>query len=203
MSDVRRMLVSLGWTNRNVDLLPDDLNISPDPIQLLPSAVNGSSGAALVSSGLFIPNEVRVVNKSYLSRSFCSKEWEQTTKDVSKQFNLNKEQDRAFRIVANHACTTDSDQLRMNIAGMAGTGKSQVLKALVEFFKLRKESHRFIIVAPTGSAAALLQGSTYHSVFGINSDNKQISGIQLSQVKERLEGVQYVFLDEVSMRLAV
>jgi hypothetical protein len=114
-------------------------------------------------------------------------------------FHLNKEQDRAFRIVANHACSPNSDQLKMNIAGMAGTGKSQVLKALVQFFKLRKESHRFIIVAPTGSAAALLQGSTYHSVFGINSDGKQISGIQLAQVKERLEGVQYVFLDEVSM----
>ena len=68
-----------------------------------------------------------------------------------------------------------------------------------QFFRLRKESHRFIIVALTGSAAALLQGSTYHSVFGINSDSKHISGIQLAQVKERLQGVHYVFLDEVSM----
>ena len=141
---------------------------------------------------------MRVVNKSYLSHSFSSKEWRQTTEDVSKQFKLNKEQDRAFRIVANHACSTDSEQLKMNIAGMAGTGKSQVQKALVEFFKLQKESHRFIIVAPTGSAAALLQGSTYHSIFGISSDSKHISGIQLAQVKERL-GVHYVFLDEVSM----
>ena len=82
---------------------------------------------------------------------------------------------------------------------LRNTRKSQVLKALVHFFKLRNESHRFIIVAPTGSAAALLQGSTYHSVFGINSDGKQISAIQLAQVKERLEGVHYVFLDEVSM----
>ncbi|KAF8224637.1 hypothetical protein L208DRAFT_1510534 [Tricholoma matsutake] len=82
---------------------------------------------------------------------------------------------------------------------MAGTGKSQVLKSLVEFFILKKESHCFIIVAPTGSAAALLQGSTYHSIFGINSDGKRISGIQLAQVKERLGGVDYVFLDEVSM----
>ena len=221
MSDIRRMLVSLGWTNQNTDLLPEGLNLKPDPIplhtpaqwkatvsqkraeileerarHLPPKAV---SGADLPSSISFVPNDVRVVNKSYLSHSFSSKEWRQTTEDVSKQFKLNKEQDRAFRIVANHACSTDSEQLKMNIAGMAGTGKSQVLKALVEFFKLRKESHRFIIVAPTGSAAALLQGSTYHSIFGISSDNKHISGIQLAQVKERLEGVHYVFLDEVSM----
>ena len=221
MSDIRRMLVSLGWTDRNADLLPEGLNLFPDPVppqtpalwkaavsqkraeileeraRHLPSDVN--SQAALVSSSSFVPNSVRVVNKDYLSRSFTSKEWQRTTEDVSEQFRLNREQDRAFRIVANHACSADSDQLKMNIAGMAGTGKSQVLKALVQFFKLRNESHRFIIVAPTGSAAALLQGSTYHSVFGINSDSKQISGIQLAQVKERLQGVHYVFLDEVSM----
>ena len=58
------------------------------------------------------------------------------TDDVSKQFQLNKEQNCAFHIVANHACTTDLDQLKMNIMGMAGTGKSQVLKAFVQFFKL-------------------------------------------------------------------
>ena len=221
MTDVRRMLLSLGWTDRNADLLPDGLNISPDPIQPqtpaqwkaavsdkraqileerarhLPADINLDTAA--LSSTSFVPNDVRVVNKSYMSRSYSSKAWQQTTQDVSKLYHLNQEQDRAFRIVANHACSSDSDQLKMNIAGMAGTGKSQVLKALVHFFKLRNESHRFIIVAPTGSAAALLQISTYHSVFGINSDGKHISGIQLAQVKERLQGVHYVFLDEVSM----
>ena len=221
MTDVRRMLLSLGWTDRNADLLPDGLNLSPDPIQPqtpaqwkaavsdkraqileerarnLPANVNLDTAA--LSSTSFVPNDVCVVNKSYMSRSYSSKVWQQTTQDVSKLYHLNQEQDRAFRIVANHACSPDSDQLKMNIAGMAGTGKSQVLKALVHFFKLRNESHRFIIVAPTGSAAALLQGSTYHSVFGINSDGKHISGIQLAQVKERLLGVHYVFLDEVSM----
>ena len=215
MSEIRRMLVTLGWTNQNAGLLPEGLNLKPDPIPphtpaLWKATVSqkraevleerarhlpANVGAALpvASSSSFIPNHVRIVNKDYLSRSFTSKEWQQTTEDVSKQFRLNKEQDRAFRIVANHACSTDSDQLKMNIAGMAGTGKTQVLKALVQFFKLRKESHRFIIVAPTGSAAALLQGSTYHSVFGINSDSKHISGIQLAQVKERLQGVHYMF----------
>ena len=221
MKDVRRMLLSLGWTNQNADLLPDNLNLSPGPIQPQAPAqwkaavsnkraeileerarnlpANAALGTTTGSSKSFVPNEVRIVDKSYISQSFSSKAWKQTTQDVSNQFHLNQEQDRAFRIVANHACTADSDQLKMNIAGMAGTGKSQVLKALVQFFKLRNESHRFIIVAPTGSAAALLQGSTYHSVFGINSDGKQISGIQLAQVKERLVGVQYIFLDEVSM----
>ena len=87
----------------------------------------------------------------------------------------------------------------MNIAGMAGMGKTQVLKALVEFFKQRKESHHLIMVATTGSTAALLKGSTYHSMFGISSEGGLTSNIQLAQVKSRLEGVDYVFMDEVSM----
>jgi hypothetical protein len=119
--------------------------------------------------------------------------------EISHAFCLNKEQNRAFRIVANHACSADSEQLKMYIGGMAGTGKSQVLKALIEFFSRRKESHRLIVVAPTGSAAALLGGSTYHFTLGINSEGGHSSNIQLAQVKSRLEGVQYLFVDEVSM----
>jgi PIF1-like helicase len=70
------------------------------------------------------------------------------------------------------------------------------LKLFRSFFLLRKEAHRFIIVAPTGSAAALLGGSTYHSMFGINDFN---SKTQQSQIIAKLAGVEYVFFDEVSM----
>jgi len=51
-------------------------------------------------------------------------------------------------------------------SGMGGTGKSQVVKALMDFYKFRNESHRFVVLAPTGTAAALLHGSTYHSFLG-------------------------------------
>ena len=93
---------------------------------------NSSIGIGTAS---FTPNKVCVVDKSYMSQTFISKESHETIKSVSLRFELNKEQDRAFRIVANHASSPDSDQLKMNIAGMAGTGKTRVLEALVEFFK--------------------------------------------------------------------
>jgi hypothetical protein len=54
------------------------------------------------------------------------------------------------------------------------------------------------VVAPTGSAAALLNGSTYHSVLGIN-DGEFVSANSLAQIRARLDGVDYIFLDEVSM----
>ena len=89
----------------------------------------------------------------------------------------------------------------MYLGGMGGTGKSQVIKALISFFQERNEMHRFLVVAPTGSAAALLNGSTYHSVLGINDNSDKTSNVikNLSQVRSRLDGVDYIFLDEVSM----
>jgi hypothetical protein len=77
----------------------------------------------------------------------------------------------------------------MYVGGMAGMGKSQVLRALSEFFSCRKELYQLLILAPTGSAAALSGGSTYHSVRGITSDGNKRSDVQLSHVKSRLVGV--------------
>ncbi len=85
----------------------------------------------------------------------------------------------------------------MYIGEIGGTGKSQVLKALSLFFELRKESNRFVIVAPTGTAASLLGGSTYHYMFGINEHSGTLSNF--AKVLSRLSGVDYVFFDEVSM----
>ena len=62
------------------------------------------------------------------------------------------------------------DQLKMYLGGKGGTGKSQVIKALTDFFEMNNEKHRIILLAPTGPAAALLSGSTYHSALGIKSD---------------------------------
>ena len=61
-----------------------------------------------------------------------------------------------------------------------------------------KEDYRFLVVAPTGAAAALLNGSTYHSVLGIN-DGEFISAKSLAQIRAKLDKVDYIFLDEVSM----
>jgi len=144
----------------------------------------------------FKENVVKIVDKSYLEKSFVAGEHKVQIDETVTKFELNKEQERAFRIIANHCISPHADQLKMYLGGMGGTGKSRVLEALSDFFSLRKEAHRFIIVAPTGTAAALLGGSTYHSMFGINDFN---SKSQQSQVKAKLAGVEYVFFDEVSM----
>ena len=136
------------------------------------------------------------MDKSYLEKSFCSDDASQLIDDTANTFSLNTEQERAFRIIANHAVSMNPEQLRMHLGGMGGTGKTQVIKAISAFFEARNESHRFIIVAPTGTAAALLGGSTYHYMFGIND---RMNSNKIGHIKAKLNGVQYVFFDEVSM----
>ena len=46
-------------------------------------------------------------------------------------------------------------------------------------------------------------GSTYHSVLGINEKNGNLSAKNLAQLRTRLHGVDYIFLDEVSMLSAL
>ncbi|KZV61110.1 hypothetical protein PENSPDRAFT_548391, partial [Peniophora sp. CONT] len=121
--------------------------------------------------------------------------------EIVKKSTLNQEQERAFRIIANHSLLgAMADPLRMYIGGMAGTGKSQVIKALIKFFEARGKSFAFLILAPTGSAASLVGGSTYHSALGFRGANPGDEGMTTQQaIKARLKAVEYIFIDEISM----
>ena len=178
--------------------------------EVLSERNNSNVGSALINLGThavsesFVENQVKVVDRSYLSRSYeaGTKLSQDYINLVIKDRTLNQEQERAFRIVANHATQHNPEQLKMYIGGMAGTGKSQVIKALIQFFSLQKQQHRFVILGPTGTAAALNNGSTYHSFLGMQvgtSQNQKAENIAIAQLKERLQGVDYIFLDEVSM----
>ena len=220
---VERTMRRAGWLDDCIDGLPDVGSLEPikpeceQPAKAWRSAVLAKKQAVLdernkhlpttsinsksrSKSGNTRPNTVKIVDQRYIDQTF------ETTSDAdgelivhtTKKFRLNREQERAFRIVANHATMEDPEKLRMYLGGMGGTGKSQVIKALMSFFDERKENHRFIVTAPTGAAAALLNGSTYHSVLGI-SDGKFVNANSIAQIRMRLDGVDYIFLDEVSM----
>ena len=220
MEAVGRMLTSMGWADPNAPVgLPLELFT---PAKILPGVLweqeieklkqkvqdkknehNINSVKAVQSSEAVQKSRtsmaVKIVDKSYLEQDFHINGASELILSIIKDFTLNKEQERAIRIIANHAIsskTSDPEQLRMYIGGMGGTGKSQIIKALSQFFVARNEAHCFIIVAPTGTAAALLGGSTYHSMFGINDR----SGTnKVGHIKAKLTGTEYVFFDEVSM----
>jgi hypothetical protein len=74
-------------------------------------------------------NDAFVVPSSYISKDFVPgrPEWSNVMADVIQEFNLNEGQEKAFRIIANHACTIAPEQLLMHLGGMGGTGKSTVI----------------------------------------------------------------------------
>jgi ATP-dependent DNA helicase PIF1 len=116
---------------------------------------------------------------------------------VIKEFHLNTEQKRVFHIIANCDVISNFEMFNMYL-GVGGIRKSQVIKALMSFFDKRKKSHKFIMVAPMRTATAFLNGSIYHSILGI-SDGEFISACTGTQIKVRLDGVKYIFSDEISM----
>ena len=154
--------------------------------------------------------KVHVLNTNYFTKTFkAQKEIHNNIIDeIVTKYELNVEQERAFQIVANHmSCLAPPNQLKMYLGDMGGTGKSQVLKAIAEMFERKKEAHRFIILTPTGTTAALLNGHTYHSVLSILISKKEDEELQphILEVKAIhdmhicMQGIQYVFIDEISM----
>lgn len=87
----------------------------------------------------------------------------------------------------------------MYLGGMAGTGKSQVIKAVTKYFEDIGQSGKMVLLAPTGSAAALIGGSTYHSYLGFRENNKQCTQTCLAKLSQKVANVKYIFIDEVSM----
>ena len=147
---------------------------------------------------------MKIIDQTYLTKDFKAKfrAAQKLIDTTVTKFLLNEEQERAFRIIANHATGPKTEQLLMYLGGMGGTGKSEVIKALVHFFKQRNELHHFVVLGPTGTSAALLGGLTYHSFLGVfltGKFDKRNQASSIAQVKARLDGVEYIFEDEVSM----
>jgi len=221
MAEIQKIVTSAGWLDQCSDgpMQLDFAEINPEelPPSRWDAAVQEKCQQVLSDRNQALPaqsgkkfgkdpnqNDVQIVDRSYLERNFKaqSEAAQNLIEGVVMKFDLNSEQERAFRIVANHAATPGAEQLIMYVGGMGGTGKSQVIKALMDFFKSRNESHRFVVLAPTGTAAALLHGSTYHSFLGVPIDGQPALRNETtnnSLVKARLDGVEYIFLDEVSM----
>src|ERR1700728_2111418 len=221
MAEIQKIVTSAGWLDQCPDgpLSMEFSEIGPEelPPSQWDAVIQEKRQQVLSERNKALPaqsgkqsgkdpnqNDVQIVDRSYLQKNFKaeSETAQKLIEDVIEKFELTFDQERAFRIIANHAVTPGSEQLMMYVGGMGGTGKSQVIKALMDFFKSRNESHRFVVLAPTGTAAALLHGSTYHSFLGVPIDGQTALRNETTinaQVKARLDGVEYISLDEVSM----
>ena len=109
--------------------------------------------------------------------------------------SLSDEQRRAAEVPLEQKCNAF-------ITGAAGTGKSYVLKYLIQ--EMHNRGIRYGIAAPTGVAAVNVGGSTLHSFFGIGLGNGSIPTL-IKKVKKNKEAVKRIdemdvlCIDEVSM----
>ena len=77
-----------------------------------------------------------------------------------------------------------TEPLRMLLTGPGGTGKTHVVKALWGVMAEYGCQHLLRLLAPTGSAASLIEGMTIHKGFGIKVKSKGKSNCKLGESEE-------------------
>ena len=124
--------------------------------------------------------------------------------------SLNEQQRKIFNDFVERINDTTANPFYLYIGGEAGTGKSFLLKLMIEAVKLLpKHSGQdldkpyFITLAPTGVAAYLVNGTTIESGLGIQPQKgrsfQTSNPSKNSNMRFLYEDLQLIFLDEVSM----
>ena len=120
--------------------------------------------------------------------------------EIVQEFTLNREQARAFRIVALHSLEEKLKPLRMYLGGPGGTVKSCVINALKVFFDRRNQSRHFRLSSYTGVAAKNILGMTLHAALCLNQRKSKSSSDKTQRdLISMWEGVDYLFINKVSM----
>lgn len=146
--------------------------------------------------------------------------------DIGKRNNLNEEQWIAYRLIANafiqkRASEQDptapgATPLRLFLTGPGGTGKTHVVKTVKQVMAHYGCEDRIRFLAPTGTAATLIEGRTIHSGLSIvvkrrndisqskSSTFADLPILELSvnnklAVRNEWKDVYLLFLDEMSM----
>ena len=89
------------------------------------------------------------------------------------------------------------DHVSMFLTGDAGTGKSTLLRRLIE--ESRARGRRVAVLAPTGCAAVNVGGQTIHSFFGIPPRFVTPQETITSRNRQMLRDLDTLIIDEVSM----
>ena len=122
--------------------------------------------------------------------------------DVISEHTLNKKQQKAFEIATDNIIKRyfkeKTEQLIGYIGGPGGTGKSQVIKAIVAFHQRMKVKHTLKMSAHTGTASKHIGGSTTTTLFGGFSSGKNQKDNK-AKLQTRFEKLETIIIDEVSM----
>ena len=126
--------------------------------------------------------------------------------------SLNSQQRRIFDDFTERCASTDVNEqpVYLFISGNAGTGKSFLIRLLIEAVKLLKikagdelKKPPVVVMAPTANAAYIIGGKTIDSVLGFlpTESNRytQASSGKMASMKFEFEDLHVIFCDEISM----
>jgi hypothetical protein len=125
---------------------------------------------------------------------------------VSEIIPLNRKQAMVVQRILSEALSwaclpydsSQRQQTLLYVGGEGGVGKSQIIKAIVAGMDLLRRKHELILMAPTGAAADLIGGNTYHTSLGIslNRSRAAAKGLRVRRLWSRKT---IMVIDEVSM----
>ena len=119
--------------------------------------------------------------------------------------SLNHEQLHVFNYI-NGKLTNQSEPFCFFVSGPGGTGKSYLIKVLMELVHRHYQNRNSTITtAPTGVAAYNIQGSTLHRSLSLLLEHKAIlkynklNGEKLALMKKNWHSINNLIIDEISM----
>lgn len=123
---------------------------------------------------------------------------------------LTTKQLEAYNIAVDYISGKNSNQMLMFVSGEGGTGKSFLISLVMEYTNLLFGKQKgiygaAIAVAPTGCAASVIKGFTWHSVYGktrktVNENNNDFMAASTAQaIGGKISGVRLIVIDEISM----
>ncbi|CEO59597.1 hypothetical protein PMG11_04269 [Penicillium brasilianum] len=89
-------------------------------------------------------------------------------------------------------------QTLLYVGGEGGVGKSQIIKAINAAMDLLHRKDEVILMAPTGAAADVIGGSTYHTSLGISLNHHRRTGVG-PRVRRLWCRKSIMIIDEISM----
>eukprot|EP00980_Cylindrotheca_fusiformis_P010930 scaffold2499_cov125-Cylindrotheca_fusiformis.AAC.21 len=85
------------------------------------------------------------------------------------------------------------------ITGVAGTGKSLLLRRALAYFEQNYNQRQYVAVGPTGPTAIALEGQTIHSFAGIGIPHIYSDFMKVKSKKKHWKELKVMVLDEASM----
>ena len=154
-----------------------------------------------VNKDEYMPKQLDIQGCQKINLKTVQESYSNIIDDIIEIFTLNAKQQIAFKLIATNVINRlkglDVEQKLVYLGGQAGTGKSQVIKAIKFLHEKLNIQYSLRLSAYTGTAAAEIHGSTLSSLAKISRNNGKQTNVR--KLEQTWDCVHTLIVDEVSM----